>query len=157
VRRTIFVLVGAITFGAATFFGGLTLFQNWDGSLKELAIWLVVVGTIAGALLGLLAERLLRPSVKRGIRLLVLGSVAGLLMGLVFGMVVLEEACVMEPGGVDPGPCGWVFWGWLFNNFQIPIALWASFGAVLGGILAWIAARFTPEMGATLPAITGLD
>ncbi len=55
----IFVLVGAVLAGAALFFYGLLRFQNgWDGlMMKEFAIWLIVIGTSAGELLGLVVAR----------------------------------------------------------------------------------------------------
>jgi hypothetical protein len=54
----IFVLVGAVLAGAALFYGLLRFQNGWDGlMMKEFAIWLIVIGTSAGELLGLVVAR----------------------------------------------------------------------------------------------------
>ena len=83
-RTVILVLVGAVLAGAALFFYGVLRFQNgWDGLLmKEFAIWLIVIRTSAGALLGLVVARVTLPPVRRRTRFVILGAMCGVLVGL---------------------------------------------------------------------------
>ena len=119
----------------ATFSYGMVFL---DGTMQESAFRLVIGGTVVGGFLGLLVAELTRPSGARRTRLIVFGAVAGLLGGLVHGVIALEEGC--EPGSLDPGPCGWVFLGNLFQRFWTPIALWTVFGGFVGAFLGWTTA-----------------
>jgi hypothetical protein len=153
VRRAIFVLAGAILFGSATFFYGMILFGNgWEGfTMKELAIWLVVVGATMGALFGLLAARVTAPSVSRRTRFLVFGTLAGLLAGLVYGFNV-DEVCI--GGGIDFDYCGWPFLWWALSPW-ISFALWTVAGGVVGGFLGVTGARLARGRYRSLPAGAG--
>ena len=152
-RRWTFVLVGTVLFGSATFFYGMLLDPDgWDGlTMQQLAILLVVVGSLTGALLGLLLAWVTGPSVKRWTRFLILSTAGGLLVGLVYGFNV-EETCVLE--GFDLEACGWPFLGWLLSPW-ISFAAWSILGGVGGGILGFAAARITRRREAALPAGIG--
>jgi hypothetical protein len=155
-RTWIFVLVGEILIGFASFLFAMTRDPDgWNGlTMRELAVRSLLVGGSVGAGLGLLVAALTRPSVTRPTQLILLGAVSGLLAGLAYGVMALEDAC--EPGFIDPGPCGWVFLGLLFRRPWTPIALWAVFGGGLGAMLAWIATRLTEENEAVTRANGGL-
>jgi RsiW-degrading membrane proteinase PrsW (M82 family) len=135
-RSAIFTLVGAILVSTAALLYGMVFL---DGAMQEPAFFLVIGSTVLGGFLGLLIAALTRPSRTRPAQLILLGAVGGLLAGLAYGVVALEEAC--EPGGIDPGPCGWLFLGRLFQYPWMPIALWAVLGGVVGTFLGWTAAR----------------
>ena len=114
VRRLIFALVGAVLFGAATFFYGLILFPNgldWL-TLRQFAIGLVVFGTTTGALLGLIAAWVSGPSDKHRTQFLVVGTVVGLLTGLVYGLNTDEVDVTVSMHTVGPG---YPFLWWVFT------------------------------------------
>lgn len=145
-RTWIFVLVGEILIGFASFLFAMTRDPDrWNAlTMRQLAVRSVLVGGSVGASLGLLVAA--RASAIRPTQLILLGAIGGLLAGLTYGVMALEGAC--EPGFIDRGPCGWVFLGRLFRRPWMTIALWTMFGGMLGGMFAWIAARLTEEKGA---------
>jgi hypothetical protein len=112
-RTPIFVLVGAILTGVATFLYALTRDPDgWYGlTMKELAIWSIVLGTSAGALLGLVVAWVTLPSVRRRTRFLILGAMCGVLVGLVYGFS-LEELSVK--GSLKVASPQSSFFGWEF-------------------------------------------
>ncbi len=140
-RRLIFALVGAVLFGAATFFYGLILFPNgldWL-TLRQFAIGLVVFGTTTGALLGLIAAWVSGPSDKHRTQFLVVGTVVGLLTGLVYGLNTDEVDVTVSMHTVGPG---YPFLWWVFTPL-ISVIAWTLTGGVVGGILGVTAALFT--------------
>jgi hypothetical protein len=145
-RTWIFVLVGEILIGFASFLFAMTRDPDrWNAlTMRQLAVRSILVGGSVGASLGLLVAA--RASGIRPTQLILLGAISGLLAGLAYGTMALEDAC--EPGFIDRGPCGWVFLGRLFRRPWMPIALWTMFGGMLGGMFAWIAARLTEDKGA---------
>jgi hypothetical protein len=136
----IFVLVGAVLVGAAVFFYGLLRFQNgWDGlTMKEFAIWLIVVGTSAGALLSLIVARVTLPSVRRRTRFVILGALCGVLVGLVYGFS-LEDVCLEASIKIDPCPHS-LFFGREIGYFA-GVAAWAGTAGIGGTILGLAAAQ----------------
>jgi hypothetical protein len=149
-RSAISTLVGAVLLAIATFFYGMVFLV---GATQEPAFRLVIGGTLLGGFLGLLVAAMTRPSGTRRTPLIILGAVAGVLAGLVYGVIALEEAC--ESGGIDLGPCGWVFLGGSFRYPWMPIALWTVFGGFVGAFLGWIAAWLTRGRQAPMTAMPG--
>jgi hypothetical protein len=132
------VPVGAILLGSATFFYGMVFFQHaWPGlTMWDLAIWLVVVGTATGALMGLVMTRLDAPSLRPRTRVFLLGllgTICGLIPALVYGFGI-EEVCVA--GGIDLDCYGWPVLGWHVSSPWLALGLSAAVGVILGGVMA---------------------
>jgi glucan phosphoethanolaminetransferase (alkaline phosphatase superfamily) len=149
-RAWLLVPVGAILTGSATFFYGMVFFQHaWPGlTMRDLAIWLVVVGSTTGALIGLVMVRLTSPSLRprtRAFLLGLLGMVCGLIPALVYGFNI-EQSCI------DDGTCGWSFLGWVLPSFWFALGMAAAVGAILGALGGVAAARLTRLTPIQLPS-----
>lgn len=156
-RRTwIVAAAGAVLVGSATFLGLILFRKNgfFELTLPELTLWLVVVGTMTAAFLGLLFVEMKAPSVKRRTRFFLFGlfgAVCGLIASVVYGVFSIDEVCV--GGGIDYDYCGWSVLGLVLRSFWPSIGLLAAVGVVVGTVGGVTAARLTRGSQAPMTAM----
>lgn len=156
-RRTwIMAAAGAVLVGSATFLGLILFRKNgfFELTLPELTLWLVVVGTMTAAFLGLLFVEMKAPSVKRRTRFFLFGlfgAVCGLIASVVYGVFSIDEVCV--GGGIDYDYCGWSVLGLVLRSFWPSIGLLAAVGVVVGTVGGVTAARLTRGSQAPMTAM----
>ena len=106
---------------------------GFELSPTEAVAWFVILGALAGGLLGVALARVR----QRKQTFMLVGSILGGVVGLIYS-VSLDEVCI---GGGDVFSCGYrSFFGWEI----VPLAswaLWTGIGAAFGGIVGPIAAR----------------
>ena len=117
---------------------------GFELSPTEGVVWFILLGALAGGLLGVVLAR-----VRQRQRTFMLGG-AGLIgaVGFVYS-VSLDEVCI---GGGDVFACGYrSFFGWEIAPLAA-WALWTAIGAAIGGIVGLVAARASRRAWIGLPS-----
>jgi hypothetical protein len=158
-RAWILATAGAVLVGSATLLGLILFRKNgvFELTLPELTIWLLVVGPMTAAFLGLLFVEMRAPSRKRRTRLFLFGlfgAVCGLIASVVYGVFGIHEVCV-DLGGIDPGGCGWWVLGLVLPLFWPSLGLLAAVGVILGAVGGVTAAWLTRGRQAPMTAMPG--
>ncbi len=141
-RTWVFILVGAILIGFASFLFAMTRDPDgWQGlTMRELAVRSLLVGGSVGAILGLLLARVTTPSKGRRLALVALFAMVGAAVGIVLTLAA-GEFC---SDGVLESFCGLSFLGWNFS-FGVAIALSAAMGVLVGVLLGLVAGFGLPH------------
>jgi hypothetical protein len=136
VRTWIFLLVGAILIGFASFLFAMTRDPDgWNGlTMRELAVRSIVIGASVGAVIGLLLARVTSPSGRRRLLLVTLLAVVGAASGIVLTLAA-GEYC--SDGDVESF-CGLNFLVWNLSS-EVATALSAALGALAGALLGFVA------------------
>ncbi len=138
-RTWIFVLVGAILVGFASFLFAMTLDPDgWNGlTMRELAIRSLLIGGSVGAVLGVLVALVTRPSGRRRRLLVTLLAAVGATTGIVLLLAIGE--CSVEAEIESACNLGFLVWN---ISVGAATALSAALGALAGALLGFVASPF---------------
>jgi hypothetical protein len=117
---------------------------GFELSPTEAVAWFVILGALAGGLLGVALAHMR----QRKQTFVLVGAILGGVVGLVYS-ASLDEVCI---GGGDVFLCGYSsFFGWEIAQLA-SWALWTAIGAAIGGVVGLTAARVSPRMVSGLPS-----